>query len=138
MKKIVYFVLVFSTMAVFQGYGQHRVNDIKQYQGWYKINVETGLNDDVHYNITQCYPNGDEYVLNSSERQQLPLHIKVFCIALSEEILKKQMEDMTFDEGGIYMKVIGFTLMMDFSKTDDEILESFGKEMVNTYKDRSW
>ncbi|MDR1127718.1 MAG: hypothetical protein LBL20_00255 [Treponema sp.] len=138
MKKIVYFVLVFSTMAVFQAYGQHRVNDIKQYQGWYKINVETGPGDNVLYNITQCYPNGDEYVLNSSERQQLPLYIKVFCIAISEEILKEQMESMTFDEGGIFMRVIGFTFMMDFSKTEDEILESLGKEMVNTYKNKNW
>jgi ribulose bisphosphate carboxylase small subunit len=138
MKKTGCFIIVFSLMAMTQLYSQHRVNDIKQYKGWFKINIESDADDNIHYAITQCYPNGDEYVLNDNERKQLPLFMKVFCIGISEEVLKGQMESMTFNEDGIYMRVVGFTLMIDFSKSDDEILESLGGEMVNKYKYKSW
>jgi hypothetical protein len=138
MKKGVCFLIVLFLMAVSQGYGQHSVNDIAQYSGWYKINIELDSSDTIHYNITQCYPNGDEYVLNSSESRQLPLYVKIFCISISEEVLKGQMESMTFNEDGIYMRLVGYTIMIDFSETEDKILETLGEEIVNKYRYSDW
>jgi hypothetical protein len=73
------------------------------YNGWYKINVELDLADKVRFIVTQCYPNGEEYVLSNNERRQLPLYLKVFCIGISEEVLKDRLASMTFDEDGIRM-----------------------------------
>ena len=138
MKRSICFAISLIVLFVSQAHGQHSVNDIKQYNGWFKINIEVDTNDYIQYNIVQCYPNGDEYRLNDNERRNLPLFMKVFCIALSEEVLKGQMESMTFNEDGIFMRVMGFTFIIDFSKSDDEILESLGQEMVNKYKYRDW
>jgi ribulose bisphosphate carboxylase small subunit len=138
MKKTIGFVALLFVLFISQAYGQHRVNDIRQYKGWFKINIELDSNDNIQYNIAQCYPNGDEYKLNSNERRQLPLFMKIFCIGISEEVLKGQMESMTFSQDGIYMRMMGFTFIIDFSKSDDEILESLGQEMVNKYKYRNW
>jgi hypothetical protein len=137
MNKTVYFVVVFFAMAAWQGHGQHKVNDIKQYKGWYKINVETDSNNELCFSITQCYPNGDEYVVSSNERQKLPLHLKIVCIGISE-ILKDQMEALTFNEDGIYMKITGFTFVVDFSMSEEDMLESLGEELVNRYKYSDW
>jgi hypothetical protein len=125
-------------MVILQIFGQHSVNDIKRYKGWYKINIGMDSDDNSIYTITQCYPNGDEYELNDYERRQLPLWVKVFCVGIFEEALKGQMESMTFNEDGIYMRIMGFTLMIDSSKSDDEILESLDQEMVNKYKYKNW
>ncbi|GHV13265.1 hypothetical protein FACS189491_07980 [Spirochaetia bacterium] len=137
MKKTGCFIIVFFLTAMSQLYCQHRVNDIKQYNGWYKIAIESDMYGNIHYTITQCYPNGDEYVLDSNERKQLPLFMKVFCMGISE-MLNGQMGGMTLDEDGIYMRVLGFIFMIDFSKSDDELLESLGADMVDKYKDMSW
>ena len=138
MKKTVAFLIFLSTVMVSQVYGQHRVNDIKKYNGWYKISIEMVSDGKSRYNVTQCYPNGDEYKISDSERKQLPLWVKIFCIGMFDEVLKGQMEEMTFNEDGIFMRITGFILMIDSSKSDEEILESLGQEMVNKYKYRDW
>jgi hypothetical protein len=138
MKKTVVFIIVLFTVMVSQAYGQHRVNDIKRFDGWYKINIELDLDDNSRYTVTQCYPNGDEYKLSDRERRQLPIWVKIFCIAIFDEIFREQIENLTFDEGGIFMKVMGFTLMIDSSKSDEDILEMLGQEMVNEYKYVDW
>jgi len=138
MKKAVVFLIFFSIFITSQVYGQHKVNDIKRLNGWYKINVEIVSDGNGRFNVTQCYPNGDEFKLNDDERKQLPLWVKIFCLAMYDEILKAQMEELTFNENGILMKFIGFTLTIDSSKSEEEILELFGQDMVNKYRNKNW
>jgi hypothetical protein len=138
MKKAAVFSFLLFLMTISQVYGQHRVNDVKAYNGWYKIEIESDLEGNSRYSITQCYPNRDEYKLSDSERRQLPLWIKVFCIGMYEEILQGQAESMIFDDGGLRMQIQGFILRLDASRTDEEVLESLGQEMVDTFKDRDW
>jgi hypothetical protein len=137
MKKFATFFFLLS-IVILQVYGQHSVNDIKRHKGWYKITIEMDSHDTSIYTVTQCYPNGDEYPLNDNERRQLPLWVKVFCIGIFEEGLKGQMEMMTFDEDGIHMGLRGFTLIIDSSKSDEEILASLGQEMVDKYEHKKW
>jgi hypothetical protein len=136
-KKAVVFI-GFAFLVVSQTYGQHEVNDVRKYNGWYKLNIEADAGGNSRYIITQCYPNGDEYVLSDAERKRLPLWIKVFCIGIYEEGLKGQMDQMTFSENGISMRIMGFTLMIDSERTDEEILEALGQTMVNRYKGSDW
>ena len=138
MKKTAVFLIFLFTVMASQVYGQHKVNDIKMHNGWYKISVEMDSDGNSRYIVTQCYPNGDEYKLSDNERKQLPLWVKIFCIGMFDEILKEQMEEMTFNENGIFMRLMGFTLMIDSSKSDEEILELLGQKMVNKYKYRNW
>jgi len=137
MKKAAVFLIFLFAVTASQVYGQHKVNDIKRYNGWYKMNVEMDSNGNGRFNITQCYPNGEEFKLSDNERRQLPLWVKVFCMAIFDE-LKGQMEELTFNENGIFMKFIGFTLTMDSSKSDEEILELLGQDKVNKYRNRNW
>jgi hypothetical protein len=133
-KPICLFALLFFTVLL--SYGQHRVNDIHEYDGWYKIQFEMDSENVFHYQITQCYPNGDEYELGKNELNQLPLSVKVFCMAISEEI---PIDEMTLDENGIYMRITGFSFIVDFSKIpEDKLLESLGLEIVDRYRDREW
>jgi hypothetical protein len=96
------------------------------------------MNGNSRYEVTQCYPDGDEYRLSDSERRAVPLWVKVFCIALFEEVLKGSMDAMSFNEDGIYMKIMGFTLMIDASKSDEEILALLESEVIAAYKDINW
>ncbi|GHV52619.1 hypothetical protein AGMMS49579_10180 [Spirochaetia bacterium] len=138
MKKGGFFIILIFAMAVSHTYGQHRVNDIREYGGWYKINYEMDINGSLHYAISQYYPNGDEYKISSDERKQLPLYMKIFCIALSEELLGPQMLGMTVKQDGYFMQVTGFSFIINFSQSDEEILESLGLEMIIKYQDRDW
>jgi hypothetical protein len=138
MKKTAVVVLFLLSIKATQLYGQHRVNDLKEQNGWYKISVESDANGNSRYTVTQCYPGGDEYRLSDSERRALPVWVKVFCIALFEEVLKGSIDAMSFNEDGIYMKIMGFTLMIDASKSDEELLASMGPETVNHYQYLDW
>jgi hypothetical protein len=127
-------LLLFAVLSL--TYGQHRVNDIKDHNGWYKIQFETDSKNVFRYKITQCYPNGDEYELRENELNQLPLSMKVFCMAISEQF---PTDEMTVDENDVYMRITGFSFIVDFSKTSEKrLLESFGPEMVDRYRDREW
>jgi hypothetical protein len=63
-------------------------------------------------------------------------------MVIFDNTLKDQMERMTFNAGGISMKVMGFNLKIDYSRSDEEILvllsKAFGQEKVNKYKDSNW
>jgi hypothetical protein len=137
MKKTVVFSVFLFSLA-WSLHGQHQVNDIRAHNGWYKIAVEKGFDGNSLYTITQCYPNGDEYELSDHERRQLPLWVKVFCISLYEETLKGTLGVIDLDEDGIYMEMLGFILMLDASRSDEEMLGSLDKEMVSTYKNKNW
>ena len=119
-------------------YGQHKVNDVKSSNGWYKVSIEADENGYGQYAVTQCYPNGDEYRLSDDERKKVPLWVKVLCIAMFEKILEGKMDDLSFSMDGIYARMAGFILMIDSSKSDDEILAAFEPEAVAAYKDRDW
>jgi hypothetical protein len=135
MKKVAFFIAcLFSTVT--QIYGQHKVNDIKDYNGWYKITIEIGSHDNAQYTVMQCYPNGDEYTLNDDERRQAPLYVKVFCIGMFEQLLKGQAE--IFDRGGIQMKLNGVTLIVNFIRSDEEILSELGEDVVDKYRYEEW
>jgi hypothetical protein len=94
----------------------------------------------MNYIITQCYPNGDEYVVSTIERRQLPLYVKVLCMNLGDELIEAQTQTggMAVDEHGIRMTIVGFTLLLDSQQSENEILDSFGKETVNKYRNRNW
>jgi hypothetical protein len=138
MNKTAAVVIFLLSIKVTPVYGQYRVNDIKNYNGWYKINVESDSNGNARYAVTQCYPNGDEYRLSDNERRDVPLWVKVFCLAMFEEVLMEEMDSMSFSADGIYMRMMGFTLMIDYSQSDEEVLESFEPEVIAKYKNRNW
>jgi hypothetical protein len=48
--------------------------------------------------------------------------------------------EMTFDQEGYFMRLtsFSFTFILNFSKTDAEILEEIGSETVNKYRYRKW
>ncbi|MDR0639622.1 MAG: hypothetical protein LBG27_12105 [Spirochaetaceae bacterium] len=138
MKKTAVVVIFLFSIKATCVYGQHRVNDIKNENGWYKISIESDANGHSRYTVTQCYPNGDEYLLSDNERKAAPLWVKVICIALFEEVLEGTMDNLSFAAEGIYVRMMGFILMIDSSKSDEEVLESFEPEQVAKYKDRDW
>jgi hypothetical protein len=135
MKRIILFT--FFSLIALQAYSQHTVNDIAKYNGWFKIQFETS-NGQVQYKISQCYPNGDLYEVPANQRRKLPLYIKVLCIGLVEEVFTEQLGLMTFDEDGVFMQVTGFSFILKITKSEAEILENFGQEMVDKYKNRDW
>lgn len=131
----IFCMMFFCALGVF---AQHRVNDIAEYGGWFKVRFEQNTRGDMLYFITQCYPDGDEYEVNGPEREALPLHMKIFCIAMSEQVFKDQMASMVMEEDGLYLQVTGFSFIVKFSMTEEEVLDLFGQDMVDLYKDQEW
>jgi hypothetical protein len=110
--------------------------------GWFKVRVEILQSGNVSYFITQCYPSGEGYNVVGAEREKLPLYLKVLCMGMIEEGLKGSFDfnQMTFDEDGYFMQLDSFSLsfIFKFSKTEKEILNELGDEMVNKYRYRKW
>jgi hypothetical protein len=82
--------MFFCLPAIFVGflaslYAQHIVNDITEYGGWYKVKIEMLPPGNTMYFITQCYPSGDEYDVIGDEKEKLPLHLEVLCMAMIRE-----------------------------------------------------
>jgi hypothetical protein len=121
---------------------QHRVNDVKEHQGWFQIEVKIEQSGNISYAVTQCYPNGEEYKVKDSEKEKLPLYLKVFCLVMVDEGFKDSFNfaDMSMNEDGYLMQVtaLSFTLILDFSKPENEILEELGDEVINQYRYRKW
>jgi hypothetical protein len=117
-------------------FAQHTVNDLKD-GDWYKLRFEMDSNK-INYFIVQCYPNGDEYVVTPAERSQLPLFMKVFCLALSDELLNGMAQSLSFNEDGVFMQLTGFSFIISFDATEEELLETIGSQIVEQYKDKDW
>lgn len=141
MRKLPFCVLVFIFSSALS-YAQHTVNDIKNYNGWYEVKFEILQSEKILYNITQCYPSGDRYEVIGNEREKLPLYLKVLVMGMVDEGMKDSFDfdEMTFDENGVFMRMtsFSFTFVFNISKTEEEILNEIGADMVNKYRLRKW
>jgi hypothetical protein len=142
MKKIFGLAFIMSMFFSIPLFAQHTVNDIARYGGWYQARVEISQSGNIMYYITQCYPSGDEYEVIGTEREQLPLYLKILCMGMVEEGMKDSLnfDEMTFDEDGIFMQLtsFSFTFLFNFSENGAEILNKIGNETVNKYRYRRW
>ena len=140
MKKLFLFILiVFCSIAL---HAQHSVNDIQQYGGWYKVTIDITNAGRTSYAISQCYPSGEIFDVIGTEREKLPLVLKVLCMALVEEYILGNLdfEDLSFDEDGIYLEVTNFAITFNFSlsKPEQELLDELGPEIIDEYRNRKW
>jgi hypothetical protein len=123
-------------------YAQHTVNDIAQYNGWFQVEVRIMQSGNIFYDITQCYPGGEEYEVRDSEKEKLPLYLKIVCLGMIDEGMKDafNFDEMSFSEDGYLMQLtaFSFTFIFDFTKTENEILSEFGDEMISKYRYRKW
>jgi hypothetical protein len=143
-KKIILISMAFMLNIIFSIslFAQHTVNDITQHGGWYKARIEMFQSENVTYHITQCYPSGDEYEVIGTEREKLPLYLKVLCMFMVEEGIKDSVDfnEMTFEQDGYFMQLasFSFTFIFNFSKTEAEILNEIGDERIKKYRYRKW
>jgi hypothetical protein len=141
MKKAFFFMLI--VLCSFSAFAQHRVNDIKQYGGWYKVTMEITSTGKTSYFITQCYPSGEEHAVTGADREKLPLYMKVLCMGLVDEVISDSfggITDMTFESDGMFLEVttLSFTFTFKTTNSDEEMLVKFGEETVEQYRNRSW
>jgi len=140
MKKLFFVILIaFCSLSL---YSQHRVGDVDHHGGWYKVVIDISNKGGTAYTISQCYPSGAIFDVIGTEREKLPLILKIFCMALVEEYIADafDMEDLSFDEEGIFLEITNFSLSFNFkfSRSEAELLDELGPDIVNEYRNRRW
>jgi len=136
MKKY-FFCVLFSILSL-SLFAQHKRNDLAKYDEWYKLRFELAADNNIRYVISHCFSSGEEYEISESEHHLLPLYMKIFCLALVDEFMPPMLNSMTYEENGALIKITGFSFIIAFNQTEEELLEALGEDMVERYKDRDW
>ena len=141
MRKLTFCLIVMTLVSV-SLHAQHTVNDVAKYGGWFKVKIEISQSGKVFYFITQCYPSGEEYEVVGAKREELPLYLKVLCMTMMEGFVKDtfDFDDMIFEEEGYFIQLdsFSFTMIFKFSKSEAEILDEIGDELVNQFRYKRW
>jgi hypothetical protein len=66
----------------------------------------------------------------------LPGVYESFCLVLVDKFMLSMLDSLTFNEDGIFMQFIGFSFIIAFSKSEEELLESLGDDIADYYKDK--
>jgi len=143
LKKVFLIVFIFTFVLTSLFSQQHRVNDIMEYNGWYKIKFDISQSKNVKYYITQCYPSGEEYEVTGNEREKLPLYIKILIMGIIDVGMLDRFDfnKMSFDEFSfsLFLSSFSYTFVLNNLKSEAEIIEDLGGcEIVNKYKDKKW
>ena len=140
MKKIIFTALII--FCSISAYAQHRVNDVDQYGGWYKITIEISKNGGNTYAISQCYPSGEIFDVIGSEKEKLPLILKILCLAFIEEYIGGILDinELNFDDDGLYFEMtnVSFSFVINFSRPEAELLGEIDPELLDEFRNRRW